>query len=416
MTKPQKEREKLIEAAVAASKIQVEIKFKKQKYKCKQITVDEDNLIYRVNNTRVGEDLEVEKAKNNKTDEHFSLDREENEETQKLLHVLLKKYIGTLDETYEREGELDPIWIDPKGRVLNGNRRLRFYRDIYKDDITCIVLQDGFLLGEGKDLEIEAEQDAQKEDKKQYKWTSWGLNLKKLRDRGDSLEEIANDRSMTKNEVNNYITGYVGLKNWLEQCGWPGRFDLVPDKIEQIWLTNYPMAIKRKNVNESDKDIYLFLAGLISFAPAELVGTRRYDPYKKLVSNAQRNNLIKNLKINISDAFVTESGEFGKQEDKFSLDAALQKIKKNEGGIDVALAGEVYEKIKTTKANQDDLTADAVKKKIILASIDKINSLLETVLPHLNNYDDLEVEGAEEKLKAVEEKITKLKDYIKDHS
>lgn len=415
MTKPQREREKIIGHAADASEIQVEIKFKKQKYKCKQITVDEDNLIYRVNNTRVGEDLEVEKAKNNKTDEHFSLDREENEETQKLLHDLLEKYITTLGDTYKREGELDPLWICPKGRVLNGNRRLRYYRSIFKDDITCIVLQDGFLLGEGKDLEIEAEQDAQQEDKEKYKWTSWGLNFKKLREK-KSLEEIANDRSMTKNEVDNHIIGYVGLKNWLEKCGMPGRFDLVPDKIEQIWLTNFPLAARREKDNESVKDIYLFLAGLISFAPAELVGTRRYDPYKKLVSKNHKEDLIKNLKINISDAFVTESGEFGKQEDKFSLDAALQKIKKNEGGIDVASAGEVYEKIKTTKADQDDLTADAVKKKVILVSIDKINSLLETVLPHLNNYDDLEVEGAEEKLKAVEEKITKLKDYIKDHS
>lgn len=415
MIRERREREQNIKDAAEASDIQVEIKFKRQKYTCKQITVDEKNLIYRINNTRVGEDLEVLKATEDKTDEHFSIDREENSETQEILHKTLEKYITTLGKTYQREGELDPLWIDPKGRVLNGNRRLRFYRGISKDDITCILLNHPFLLEEGRDLEIEAEQDAQIEDKERYKWTSWGLNFKKLIDMGQSLEEIGNDRSMHKNEVENHIIGYLGLKDWLDKSGIPGRFDLVPDQIEQIWLTDYPKAYKRAKNDESGKDMVLFLAGLISIVPDRIVGTRRYKPYSDLVSAKNKDNLVKNLKINLSDAFVTESGEFGEIE-KFSLDTAVDKIKNNEGSPDVDLAATIYENIETTKANLDDQTADAVQKRIILKSIGQMNSLLETTLPHLNNHDDLEIEGAEEQLKAVEEKITKLKNYIKDHS
>ena len=123
------------------------------------------------------------------------------------------------------------------GRVINGNRRLRFYRELGNQKINCAVLDDIYLLD--KELEIEAELDVKEYDEVKYPWYGIGRNLALLEEEGLDYDQIGRKRSLTKRMVEQRITAFKGAEEYLKQSGNPGRWDLLSPKGENQKMSSF---------------------------------------------------------------------------------------------------------------------------------------------------------------------------------
>ena len=354
------ERQRAIKDVMDTSNVVTQVKFDKEVYECKTIEIDEKYLIYRANNTRLIGDIDIYSAKNNVSpQEYFSLDREENEEVQNLLHDFLKPYVGKLKETYQREGSLDALWIYPDGRVINGNRRLRFYRELGNQKINCAVLDDIYLLD--KELEIEAELDVKEYDEVKYPWYGIGRNLALLEEEGLDYDQIGRKRSLTKRMVEQRITAFKGAEEYLKQSGNPGRWDLLSpkgeeSKNEQLWMDYgrlYSPSVKNKT--QEDKDMALFVTGVTSLVPTAEVGDRKYKYLKPLLTKTE--NLRQVIKKSVPESVSSVSSAFG-DHDTFKIKDAINQIETR--GISKLYAG-----IRDAQAQLAEESADVTRLKVL---------------------------------------------------
>lgn len=404
------ERRRAIEIAVEDSNVMTQVKYDKEVYECKTIEIDEKYLIYRANNTRLVGDIDIYSAKNNlAAKEYFSADREENEDVQNLLHDFLKKYIGKLKQTFEKEGVLDALWIYPDGRVVNGNRRLRFYREIGNQKINCAVLNDSYL--QDKELEIEAELDVKEYDEVKYPWYGIGRNLALLEDEGQNHQEIGRRRSLTARVVEHRIAAFRGAEEWLKQSGHPGRWDLLAPKgeegkNEQLWMDYgrlYNPSAKAKT--QEDKDMALFVTGVTSLVPTNEVGDRKYKYLKPLLTKTE--NLRKVVTDAIPEAVKSESGAFG-DHTSFNFNEALEQMKTKE-------ISDIYGLIRDAQSKLDEQTADVTRVKVLKKCVSDANRELAQAIAQCNKYDDLEVNNLSNSIEDIEKNIAKIKDYISTH-
>ena len=404
------ERKRAIEISVAESTVVTQVKYDKEVYECKTIEIDEKFLIYRANNTRLVGDIDIYSAKNDlNPKEYFSADREENEEVQNLLHDFLKNYIGKLKQTYDKEGVLDALWIYPDGRVINGNRRLRFYRELGNQKINCAVLSDAYL--QDKELEIEAELDVKEYDEVKYPWYGIGRNLALLEDEGLSHKEIGRRRSLTARAVEQRIAAFRGAEEWLKQSGHPGRWDLLAPKgdegkNENLWMDFgrlYNPSAKAKT--QEDKDMALFVTGVTSLVPTVEVGDRKYKYHKPLITVPD--NLRKVVTDAVPEAIKSESGAFG-EHTSFNFSDALEQLKTKE-------VSNIYGSIRDAQSKLQQQTADVARVKVLKKCVSDANRELAEAIVQCEQHDDLEVNNLSNSIEEIELNIKKIKDYINIH-
>lgn len=405
------ERQRAIKKVMDTSNVVTQVKFDKEVYECKTIEIDEKNLIYRANNTRLIGDIDIYSAKNNVSpQEYFSLDREENEEVQNLLHDFLKPYVGKLKETYQREGSLDALWIYPDGRVINGNRRLRFYRELGNQKINCAVLDDIYLLD--KELEIEAELDVKEYDEVKYPWYGIGRNLALLEEEGLDYDQIGRKRSLTKRMVEQRITAFKGAEEYLKQSGNPGRWDLLSpkgeeSKNEQLWMDYgrlYSPSVKNKT--QEDKDMALFVTGVTSLVPTAEVGDRKYKYLKPLLTKTE--NLRQVIKKSVPESVSSVSSAFG-DHDTFKIKDAINQIETR--GISKLYAG-----IRDAQAQLAEESADVTRLKVLKKHISEANRDLAQAVAQCDKHNDLETNGLVNSIEEIELNIEKIKNYISEQT
>tara|TARA_E500000178_G_scaffold352971_1_gene417676 strand:+ start:2335 stop:3567 length:1233 start_codon:yes stop_codon:yes gene_type:complete len=404
---PKAERGRVIKEAIGESDNMGQFTFQRQIYDEPIIELDEQYLIYRANNTRLLGDEEIYCAKNNEDpDAFFSLDREENKKVQDLLHDFLKKYRGKLAKTYKQEGVLDPLIIFPNGRVINGNRRLCFYRDTGIDKIRCIVLTNTYLTN--KELEIESELDIREIDEKKYEWYNVGSNLYKLKQKeGGNVQKVSQQRALPASAIEVKITAYLGAKKWLELVGTPGRWDLLGSspKSKQIWM-DYAKAFKSnsRNVSDEERDMGLAWTGIVATVPANHMGERKYAYHRPLVTNKDH---LKTIMTKVFPESKVEAGDFGTLE-AFDLTAAVKTLKED--------PGEIIKKYDAIRQEQDkiaDQKSEGKRKNIVKQDLAEAKSHVAKSLANLKKYDDLNLGGISDVLLEIEENIKNIKKFLK---
>ena len=403
---PKAQRERVIEEAIGESNNKGQFTFERQIYDEPIIELDEQYLIYRANNTRLLGDEEIYCAKNGEdSDAFFSLDREENKQVQDLLHDFLKKYRGKLAKTYKQEGVLDPLIIFPNGRVINGNRRLCFYRDTGIDKIRCIVLTNSYLAN--KELEIESELDIREIDEVKYEWYNVGSNLHKLKQTVGDVRKISQQRSLTTNAIELKITAYLGAKKWLELVGNPGRWDLLGSggKSEQLWM-DFARAFKpnSNNVSDEERDMGLTWTGIVASVPSSHMGDRKYKFHKPLISQKDH---LKTVMTKVFPESKVEAGDFGTLE-TFDLPTAAKILKED--------TGELIKKYDAIRQEQDEIAdqkSEGKRKNIVKQDLAEAKSYVAKSLANLKKYDDLNLGGISDVLLEMEENIKNIKKFLK---
>ena len=259
--------------------------------KCPIVDLPIDLPIYHLNNGRT-QSMQSEWIFNHNKSENFFSNNLENNNQQKIQHTLLiNQAMGygshkqnIFDELKRRAQfrEDQPILVDIKGMVINGNRRLSSVRELYETDkkkyekfqyIPAAVIQENLT---AEDIEVtESYYQIKKEFKQDYDWISL---IKKIQRQKDVLNKDFKWISVTMDRTPDWVESSYKLIEEIDKCleedyGKPRHYDLVMNQ-QQIWEETRKKAYKTKDAIE--RELIFKIARIVSLNSRNL-GKRAYE-------------------------------------------------------------------------------------------------------------------------------------------
>lgn len=218
---------------------------------------------YRIDNGRTYAAQAQYAAKNNLPEDFFEKDPEL-DHVQTAQHEILKGMIDEKDlkDFFKEEKQSAAIILSHEGYVINGNRRLCTWRELYSDDrkryqhfehLRAIVLPPA----SQKDIdEMEARLQVRPDIKADYTWTARALMLKHRKATYDySNKDLAELFDMTKAEVEEYFDMLQYADTYLEDREKPGQYDVV-DRAEYAFRQIHKRRPKLGEKNEPKKEVF----------------------------------------------------------------------------------------------------------------------------------------------------------------
>lgn len=204
----------------------------------KQITVRIGFLVYRIENGRTRTfQREYIATHPDEPSDLFTLDPE-SEKAQRAQHHILQKLAGDEGLLSEfkngKTQQTEPIIITSTGVVVNGNRRLCVWRDLYYNEpekykyfeyVDAAVLPDDCDEAEIKALEKRLQ--IQKTHRAEYKWHNKAAMLKEERESGVGPDVLAKSFDISKKEVDLLIGALEYAEIYLRSIGKPEQWSLV---------------------------------------------------------------------------------------------------------------------------------------------------------------------------------------------
>jgi hypothetical protein len=211
--------------------------FRNQKTQLKLVRIASNLLVYRMENFRTYIDQQTYIIREGKPADFF-LAGQENESVQQLQHEILAQLArkGRADsivpviDVLKIEKQREPILINHRGVVVNGNRRLAGMRELFNEDssanaefshIDCLVLPADTTPEEI--IDIEARLQAKPETKLDYDWIGDCLLIQKLLDLGRTTAQVADRLNRKQSEIKNSLAALgeasVYLKDWAKAEG-----------------------------------------------------------------------------------------------------------------------------------------------------------------------------------------------------
>lgn len=269
------------------SEFYIKGKFKK----CPIVNLPIDLPIYHLNNGRT-QSMQSEWIYNNKKSENFFSNNLENNNQQKIQHTLLiNQAMGygshkqNIYDELKRRAEFredQPILVDIKGMVINGNRRLSSVRELYESDkkkfdkfqyIPAAVIQEHLT---AEDIEVtESYYQIKKELKQDYDWISL---IKKIQRQKDVLKKDFKWISVTMDRTPDWVESSYKLIEEIDKCleedyNKPRHYDLIMNQ-QQIWEETRKKAYKTKDAIE--RELIFKIARIVSLNSRNL-GKRAYE-------------------------------------------------------------------------------------------------------------------------------------------
>ena len=264
----------------------------KSKFKlCPIVNLPIDLPIYHLNNGRT-QSMQSQYIFEEKEPDNFFSKNLENNKQQKIQHGLLvqqAKGYGShkqniFDELKSRKEfrEDQPILVDIKGMVINGNRRLATVRELYEKDkkifhkfefIPTAVIQEHLT---PLDIEqIESYYQIKRELKQEYDWISL---IKKIQRQKDILNQDFKWISVAMDKSKDWIESSYKLIEEIDNClkedyGKPKHYDFVMSQF-QIWEETRKKAYKTKDPVE--RELIFKIARMVSLNSRDL-GKRAYE-------------------------------------------------------------------------------------------------------------------------------------------
>ena len=268
-----------------------EFQVKRKFIKCPIVRIPIDLPIYHLNNGRT-QSMQSEWIFNNQKSETFFSNNLENVKQQNIQHTLLVNqamgYGGHKQNIFDelkRRAEFredQPVLIDIKGMVLNGNRRLSSVRELYESDkkkfqkfshIPAAIIQEHLT---ALDIEeIESYYQIKKELKQDYDWISL---IKKIQRQKDVLKQDFKWISVTMDRPIEWVESSYKLIEEIDKCldedyGKPRHYNLVMNQ-QQIWDETRKKANKTKDPLE--RELIFKIARMVSVNSRDL-GKRAYE-------------------------------------------------------------------------------------------------------------------------------------------
>lgn len=340
----------------------------------------------------------------------FSIEAQENQ------HQVLKLLVDkeNLLKTFRDNDKLqqtEPLICSNDGIVVNGNRRLCAWRELYYNNrikyahfqtVRVAVLPDNDSQGM---FDLEVALQIRSDMKAEYVWHAIAAYYREQFDDGVDLGMLAAKQNKKPEEISTYIECYNYASQYLESIGHPDEWMLV-DKQEYAFKQ---IVIGRKNiVNPGDKELFQEISKAMLQTPA--IGDRLYKQIPKVVSSLSviAPKLQEVFGIIIQDKHDDDldlliGGDTGGNNTVSAQIAAG--IRQAENPVLVA------QTVKSILDTTDELEKEKKKKSFIFDQVLKAATLLTNAVSNLD--DSMSKDGVERQLENIEGALLILKDWIK---
>lgn len=340
----------------------------------------------------------------------FSQDLE-SEEAQAAQHSLLKKLIKNKD-LYEhfrspKQKQEQPIILDENGFVINGNRRLCAWRELYGEDAETYEhykYLDAAVLppcDEKAIDELEASLQVVPDIKDEYEWHSLANMMKRRLDSCEfDITGLARMYKMEKKDVETLLDALEYARDYLKKRG-----------KEQQWsqVNKHEHSFKRIVENRNGLDV----GAKKLFEEASFVlidnpeGGRVYEDIRltKKYFNKVREELQNEFNVSpapVSDPGLTLLGGVGVPSIDMPLASAVEKETNHE---------KVREIIREVISSQEQLNRDRQSATFLLKRLQKANSLI-TEARTLGLKPESVKAGVKEQIAGIEDNLAEIKRWL----
>lgn len=337
-------------------------------------------------------------------------------EAQETQHQVLKLLVDkeNLLKTFKDNDKMqqtEPLICSNDGIVVNGNRRLCAWRELYYNNknkyahfqtVRVAVLPDSDPQGM-YDLEVALQ--IHSDMKAEYVWHAIAADYQEKFESGMDINVLASKQNKKPEEISNYIECYNYAAQYLESIGHPDEWMMV-DKQEYAFKQ---IITGRRNIsNPGDKELFQEISKAMLQAPA--VGDRLYKQIPKVVSSlttiAPKLQEVFNITVqdgNDDDLDLLTGGD-GNNRDTVNAQIAA--------GIRMADNPQlVAQTVKSVLDTTDELEKERKKKSFIFDQVMKAATLLTNAVSNLD--DAMSKEGVGKQLENIEGACAALKDWIK---
>lgn len=381
------------------------------------IEVPIEMLVYRIENIRT-KSLQKQwlaqhrdQPKDLFTSDPFSIEAQETQ------HQVLKLLIDkeNLLKSFKDNDKLqqtEPLICSNDGIVVNGNRRLCAWRELYYNykskyahfqTVRVAVLPDNDPQGI-YDLEVALQ--IRSDMKAEYVWHAIAADYQEKFDLGMDIGVLAAKQNKKPEDISTYIECYNYAAQYLESIGYPDEWERV-DKQEYAFKQ---IVVGRKNIsNPGDKELFQEITKAMLQSPT-VVGDRLYKQIPKVVSGlaviAPKLQEVFGITVQEStddDLTLLTGGDTGSDNTTNSQIAA---------GIRMASDPTLVAKtVKSVLEATDELEKEKKKKSFIFDQVMKAATLLTNAVSNLD--DAMAKEGVGKQLDNIEGACTVLRDWIK---
>lgn len=340
----------------------------------------------------------------------FSIEAQENQH-QVLKLLVDKENLLKAFKDNDKLQQTEPLICSNDGIVVNGNRRLCAWRELYYNNknkyahfqtVRVAVLPDSDPQGM-YDLEVALQ--IHSDMKAEYVWHAIAADYQEKFESGMDINVLASKQNKKPEEISSYIECYNYAAQYLESIGHPDEWMMV-DKQEYAFKQ---IITGRRNISKpGDKELFQEISKAMLQAPA--VGDRLYKQIPKVVSSlttiAPKLQEVFNISVqdgNDDDLNLLTGGD-GNNEDTVNAQIAA--------GIRMADNPQlVAQTVKSVLDTTDELEKERKKKSFIFDQVMKAATLLTNAVSNLD--DAMSKEGVGKQLENIEGACAALKDWIK---
>ena len=380
------------------------------------IEVPIELLVYRIENIRTKSLQKQWLAQHRDLPRNLFISDPFSIEAQETQHQVLKMLLDkeNLYQTFKNDDKLqqtDPLICSNDGIVVNGNRRLCAWRELYYNNkakyahfqtIRVAVLPDSDPQGM-YDLEVALQ--IRSDMKADYVWHAIAADYQEKFDAGVDIGVLADKQNKKPEEINTYIECYNYAAQYLESIGHPDEWQLV-DKQEYAFKQ---IVIGRKNISSpGDKELFKEIAKAMLQTPA--VGDRLYKQIPKVVSGlpAIAEKLQEVFEITIEegsddDLDLLTGGDASNNSTVTSQIAASIRVADN--------PTLVAQTVKSVLDTTEEIEKEKKKKSFVFEQVMKAATLLTNAVSNLDPA--MSKDGVGKQLENIEGACAALKDWIK---
>ncbi|AEG58670.1 hypothetical protein [Desulforamulus ruminis] len=371
--------------------------------------------IYRLSNGRTLTMQEEYLANHSEHPDDFFTRDVESTEAQLAQHEILLEMVddqGLLKAFKDGEQQTDPLISTNTGIIVNGNRRLCAWRELYyKDKITYKHFETIRLAilpecDEKAILELEERLQVHSEKKAQYKWHTIAKMIERDINAGKEETDIANSLSITKARLHELLDMQQYAITYLEKRGCSKQWSLVDDKE----LAFSQMVKSRKKIESTSQKEFFESVAFALTDDSQSAGGRLYGLIPEVKDNLDE--ICASLEQKLEERYnsIEPNGfdllapELDDSEIKMARIAVAAGLPEN-AKIVRAVARNVIETQKALKAEQksEDFLLDQVTKSATILC-NAVNIGL--------SKENVKTRGIEEQLASIQNSVKKITEWL----
>lgn len=346
-------------------------------------------------------------------------------ETQRAQHEILKKLAKDEDlfNTFQSgTQQTEPVIVTSAGIVVNGNRRLCVWRELYYNNPTKYkhfeFIDLAVLPSDCDEKEIKALEkrlQIQKTLRAEYKWHTKAAMMKEEKESGVPVEELAKSYEMNKKEIEAFIGALDYAEIYLRKIDKKDQWSLVDaDEYAFKAIVNERKKLQDQGKKELFEEICFNLIEkgdyperLYSAIPniadnIDAIANKLQGKYY-FVKEKSNDNSSSTRGWLFDDDINLLGGEDTEKETYSNIASAIQRSNEKLGDL-----------IKQTIDEQKSIKSEQKNSKFLLNALSKASSLLQTAFSNGLN-ENTDIEGISLQLSTIKGYIGKIEKWITDH-